>query len=210
MNDLAQSAIDSALSNDWDKAIRLNLKILKDYPSNTDAMNRLCKAYVEKGNLKKAKTIINKILTIDPYNLIARKFQDKCKKLTFHTEHKEFSSVDVFIEEPGKTKIVNLIHLGPKEVLSSVDYGDSTEMISYGHRISIKTPNGKLIGKLTDDLSNRIKKLLTMGFTYKTYIKSISEKEVSVIIRECSKPKKHTQIYSFPPERLNNLNKILI
>jgi hypothetical protein len=55
MDKLAQEAIEAALSKDWNEAIKLNLQILKFNSGNTDALSRLCKAYLETGNYRKPK-----------------------------------------------------------------------------------------------------------------------------------------------------------
>ncbi|MAG59326.1 hypothetical protein CMO96_00865, partial [Candidatus Woesebacteria bacterium] len=77
MDSAAQRAIEKALHGDWKEAVVLNEQILKDNPGNKEALNRLARAYLELGKLRKATTYYKKVLTIDPYNGIAKKSLDR-------------------------------------------------------------------------------------------------------------------------------------
>ena len=71
--DLAQKAVTHALAGHWKEAVKLNNEILKKDPKDVDCLNRLAKAYAETGNIKKAKSITEKVLKIDSFNSIAAK-----------------------------------------------------------------------------------------------------------------------------------------
>ncbi|MFH2019359.1 MAG: tetratricopeptide repeat protein, partial [bacterium] len=73
MKNLHTQAISSSLNSDWEIAIELNSLILKDEPNNIAALNRLARAYTELNQKESAKTVYNKVLTLDKYNQIALK-----------------------------------------------------------------------------------------------------------------------------------------
>ena len=81
MNDLAQQAIYNALSCEWVKAVNVNEEILKENPSDIDALNRLARAQAELGKFKKARISAQKVIKIDPFNTIATKALLKWKNL---------------------------------------------------------------------------------------------------------------------------------
>ena len=101
---LAQKAIDLALKGDWEKAVEVNLQIAKIAPNDTDALNRLARAYAETGAIPKAKTTAEKVLKIDSVNPIAIRSLEKWKSLK---KNDKLSSTDIssdtFLEEPGTT-----------------------------------------------------------------------------------------------------------
>jgi len=117
--DLAQKAISSALAGNWEKALKINLEILKKNPQDINALNRTARAYAELGKTKKAKNTTQKTLKIDPLNTIAIKSLEKWKKIPSKEAQKTITlSAQAFLEEPGKTKMVKLIHLGAPQVIA--------------------------------------------------------------------------------------------
>ncbi len=202
--DLAQKAISSALSCNWQEAVECNLQILKDTPSDIDALNRLARAYAESGNFKKAKSTAQGVLKIDPFNSIASKSIEKWKKLKKQDLHPSYISMpQTFLEEPGKTKIVSLLHLGSPEVVAELDSGDEVILNTHSHRVSVNVQDGKYIGRLPDDLSARLRKLIQLGNEYKVFIKSSLSQDVKVFIREVKRAKNLADIPSFSPEKID-------
>jgi hypothetical protein len=146
-----------------------------------------------------------KVLKIDPIDSIANKALNKWKEMKpgkFHSLPNQ-SSAEAFLEDPGKTKIVPLVHLGSQTVLSELDSGDKIKLDCHCHRIAVTTVDGKYIGRLPDDLSARIKKLVALENKYEALIKSIDpQSQVKIFIREVAKGKKAAQIISFPGDKL--------
>lgn len=205
MNDsLAQQAIESALSGNWEKAVEVNLKILDKIANDLDALNRLARAYAELGNINKAKENSNKVIEIDPFNSIALKALAKWKNAKRGDPTKSIT-VDptTFLEEPGKTKTVNLINLGSTEIISKLDAGDRVQLDYHCHRIAVATLDGKYIGRLPDDLSLRIKNLVKKGNEYEATIMCIAEKEIKIFIRETQKGPDTKDMVSFPLEKID-------
>lgn len=204
LNDLAQEAISSALKGDWDKATQLNLKILKESPKDTDALNRLARAFAETGDFKNARNYAQKVLEVDPFNSIATKSLEKWKRLKKgDTLSTGLSSAQVFIEEPGKTKIISLIHLGDSKTMAKLDAGDPVNLNTHSHRVSVCTSDGKYVGRFADNVSSRIKKLIKLDYAFQTFIKSIEPKDVKIFIKEVSRPKEYIDTPSFPSEKID-------
>lgn len=201
---LAQRAVSLALSGDWQEAVKVNLEILKDSPKDVDALNRLARAYSEIGNIVKAKATAGKALKIDPQNSIAQRCLDKWKAYKKNgSQTKSSISIDAFLEESGKTKIISLLNLGELKSFANLDPGEEVKIDSHAHRISIVSSDGKYIGRLPDDLSARLRKLIKSGNKYQVLIKSVEPKEVIVFIRELSKDPSVKNILSFPPEKID-------
>jgi len=201
---LAQKAISKALSGDWKEAADINLQILKNNPKDIPSLNRLARAYVELGEIKKARISAEKVLKNDPINKIAQKTLAKIKGLKEgETISSGPSSAQVFIEEPGKTKIVPLIHLGDPTIIAKLDAGDEVKLDHHCHRVQVSTLKNDYIGKIPDDISLRIKQLVKLGNQFQAIIKSSDPKEVKVLIREIVKGKNAKNITSFPSDKID-------
>lgn len=205
--DLAQDAIDAALCGSWGKALQLNEEILKENPKDIDALNRLGRAYAELGNVQKARENVTKVLKIDPFNSIAQKALDRWKGVKIGSVPMSGPiSSQMFLEEPGKTKIVSLLHLGSQNRMAESNAGDEVKFNCRSHRVSVLSLSGKYIGRLPDDLSARIRKLDNLGYEYKAFIKSVDKTEIKILIRETKRPTKLSDIPSFPAEKLHYIS----
>src|SRR3990172_299453 len=202
-DDLAQKAVSLALSGNWEEALLVNKKILQDDLKDVDALNRQARAYAELGKLSKAKACAKKVLKIDPFNTISLKSLEKWKELKRGEALKSTpTSPQTFLEEPGKTKILSLIHLGDYKVIAKLDSGDEITLNTRSHRISALSNDGKYVGRLPDDLSARLKKLIKLGNEYLAFIKFANAKEVRVFIRETKRARKLADIPSFSTEKI--------
>ena len=204
---LEERAIKAALDKNWNQAIDLNKQILGENPNDIDSLNRLSKAYLETGNLKEAKKINQRAIEIEPYDKIALKISEKIKytRKGDLEKNNEIISFDgkLFLEEPGKTKIVKLINTGGKKLISQLNSGDDVAMSYHSHRVSVNTLSGKYIGKLPDDIAAHLKKLIRFGNKYQARIKSVNEDGVRVFISEEFRAEKVKNIMSFPVEKIN-------
>lgn len=178
---LTQKAIECALNLEWAKAIDLNIKILEDDPNDVDALNRLAKAYFESNNIKKAITTSQKVLKIDESNNIAKNALIRYKQKT--PLRNSQSKIVNFIEEAGKTKITTLINLGSEKVYSCLYAGEEVRLVTHAHKVSVTTENNEYIGKLADDISARLRRLIKDGHKYNVFIKSVAKKQVKVFIK---------------------------
>lgn len=205
-SDLSQLAIAAALCGDWQKALEINSEIIKTQGNSPDVLNRVARAYAELGELEKARKTAQKVLDIDPFNTIAHKCLLRWKNIkngnSKSNSQPNVLSAQTFLEEPGKTRILNLLHLGDADCLLNLDCGDELRLVTHPHSISVSNLDGKHIGKLPDDIAYRLRKLMNEGNTYKIFVKSAQSNEVKVFIRELKRAKNISHIASFPTEKL--------
>jgi len=203
-NDLALKAIDFALARKWDEAVETNLKILDSSSEDTDALNRLARAYSELGEIGKARQTAEKVISIDPVNSIALKCLERWKTINKVKKDTSPISVDTFLEEPGRTKLVTLMNTGDKTVFANLDPGEEVKLATFAHRVSILTHDGRYIGRLPDDIAARLRQLIKSGNKYQSLIKSVEPKNVTVFIRELEKGDGDSKdVASFPPEKID-------
>lgn len=185
-SDLAQEAINAALTGDWEKAILVNSKILKDNSSNIDALNRIARAYVESGNVAKGQLITKKVLKLDPTNPIANRCFLKWQNYTPRSSASKFTiSPNLFIEEPSKTKVISLINLGDTSILEQLCCGDVVKLQPNTHRVNVHTAlSDKYIGRFPDDVAARFIKLMRDGNVYEALIKLASKNQVKIFVRQ--------------------------
>jgi tetratricopeptide (TPR) repeat protein len=200
---LAQKAVKFAVSGQWTEALATNLEILVSYPKDINTLNRLARCYSELGQISKAKETAKKVLSIDPTNQIALKCISKYNNIKNGSKRiSEINSPEAFLEDPGKTKVVELLNLGDKKIISCLDTGDSLKITCHPHKVSI-TQNDKYIGRLPDDLSVRMRNCIKSGNTYSVLIKSARPDSVTIFIRELSNK---TKSPSFPIEKINYIS----
>lgn len=200
---LEQKAIKAAMNGAWDQAIELNQKILKLEPENTAALNRLARAFWEKGNLESARKTYRQVLSIDSYNIIASK---NLKRLADHQKtpskkeiKKKTAEGAIFLEEPGKTKVVKLIRLASPEVLSTLDSADEVLLAPKTHAISVTSSDNTYLGTVPDDLSHRLLRLIKGGNQYQAFVKAVDRQNLEIFIREIKRAPKFHSIPSFTP-----------
>jgi len=204
MEKLAQQAISLALSGKWGEALAINLKILESSPQDTDALNRAARTYGQLGKIKEAKTFTSRVLKIDPTNKIAIRALEKWKNTGVTGGH-PFSplSPQVFLEEPGKTKIINLINRGDQKMISTLSSGDEIRLIIRKKSICVLTLSNKYLGRIPDDLSAKLRELIKHGNEYRALIKTADKNEVKIFLRETKKAEKLKDIPSFSGEKVN-------
>lgn len=207
METLAQTAVSLAMKGNWEEAVKVNLSILKQSSGDTGALNRLARAYFETGDIVKSRSTAQRVLKIDPNNPIATKCLAKWKGLKKAEKQSAVGiSSESFLEEPGKTKLVNLIHLGGPDIIANLVAGNSISFLNHPHRVSAITSDGKYIGRLPDDLAARLGKLIRMGVKYQVLIKSIGKQEVKIFIREIEKSNAAKSLISFPGEKIEYIS----
>lgn len=208
---LTQFAIEAALTSDWNEATKINQKILEASKDNIEALNRLAKAQCSQGEIVKAQKTYKKVLEIDPYNIIAQKNLEKLSKVTEpkngnsnHNGNEKTKTPNlstVFLFEPGKTKVINLLNLAPPCVLAILNCGDRVEMNLKKHSICITTSDGTYLGALPDDLSHKLLTYIAGGNQYEAYIKYATIKMLTVYIKEVKRSQRFINQPSFQEKR---------
>lgn len=199
---LHQQAINAALDNKWEEALKINKKIIKSDPQSIDALNRQARAYMELGKSSLAKKYYSEVLKIDSYNPIAQKNLKIMKSFKSNGQaptpcNQSRLSPSLFLQEPGKTKIVNLLKVAEPQKLSHAFCGMRVEMTVKNRKITIVDANGNYLGVLPDDISHHLSRLFKGGNRYELFIKSVKVNGLSVIIKEVFRSKKFKNQPSF-------------
>ena len=200
---LAQIAAQAALDCNWQEAIRINQKILKGNQEDVEALNRLARAQVCTGEIEKAQKTYKKVLSLDPYNIIANKNLSKIniangrsngqgKNITFRS-----NLTSLFLSEPGKTKVLSLLNLAPPNVLSVLNYGEEVRLNPKSHAMSVTTTEGVYLGALPDDIAHKLIAFIGGGNKYEAYVKSVTPKNLTIFIKEVERSEKFTNQPSF-------------
>lgn len=202
---LSQLAIDAALDYRWDEALTLNKQIIKLDPQNIDGLTRLARVYMEMGRSNLAKKYYSEVIKIDPYNPIALKNLKIIKSfksigninIINHTSGTARLSPSLFLQEPGKTKIVNLLKVAEPQKLSQAYCGMPVKIVIKNRKIAIVDTNGNYLGVLPDDINHFLLRLLKGGSKYDLFIKSIKVNAMSVLIKETFRSKRFKNQPSF-------------
>lgn len=203
---LVTQAVSAALAGDWNTALSINQQLLTVNPGDLEALNRIARAYSELGDFPKARETYSQVLELDKYNSIATK---NLKKLKLLSEKKVKNSSlssptnnhsaqpSSFLEEPGKTKVVQLVNPAEPTVLSGISEGDSVLLAPRGRRITITTSEGLYLGCLPDDLSRFMQILIKGGNKYEAFARMVKPTSLSVFIRELHRSKRFGNRPSF-------------
>lgn len=185
---LKNQAIQAALNGNWQEAIILNKSLVAKNPKDIDALNRLALAYSIIGKTKEAKSTYQKVINLDPLNAIAlrnlKKLKEKNGQLINGYSLKQINNE--FLEEPGKTKVVELVNIAQPKITENLSTGQSMELSV--KRLKIFVSEGKqYIGVLPDDIARRLIKFIKGGSAYEAYVKSAGSHKVSVFVKEVKK-----------------------
>lgn len=199
---LAQAAIEAALCSNWQQALKLNKKILKIEPQNVDALARLARANMELGKSNLAKKYYGEVLKYDPYNPIAIKNLKIIKSFKSNGEGNHLNghsilSPSLFLQEPGKTKVVNLLKVAEPQKLSHIFCGMKVALVLKNRGITIVDPSNSYLGVLPDDTAFRLIRLLKGGNKYELFIKAIKVNGLAVLIKETYRSKRFKNQASF-------------
>ncbi len=202
---LSYQAIDAAMDCRWEEALKLNKKIIKEDPKNVDALNRQARVYMEMGRLNLAKKYYLAVTAIDPYNPIALKNLKIIKSFkTSGAKHSDIPlngstklSASLFLQEPGKTKIVNLLKVAEPQKLSKAFCGMAVAMVIKNRKIIVVDNDGDYLGVMPDDTNHHLLRLLRGGNKYELFIKSIRVNGLAVLIKETYRSKRFKNQPSF-------------
>jgi tetratricopeptide (TPR) repeat protein len=199
MPSLKSQAIQTALVGDWNNAVTLNQSILLEDPNDIDTLNRLAFAFLSLGNTKEAKNLYEKVLSLDMKNPIALRNLKRLNENQFKISNTPLNNL--FIEEPGKTKVMELLNIADKKVVAYLRSGEMIELRIKRNRIFALNSENQFIGMLPDDICQRLIKFINAGNEYEAYIRTVDSNRVSVFVRETKRVKKFRDQPSF----VNNL-----
>ncbi len=196
---LKQLAVLAAKQGEWQKAIDFNQAILEQEPTDVGAFNRLGVSLLQLRQITEAKKAFKSALSLDRFNTIAKKNLDKLNQNEAIGQTLTFSKQQ-FIEEPGKTKVIELHRLAGKQVLDMVSVGSKCQFVCKKRFISVEA-DGTYVGALPEDISFRLSKLIQNGNEYECYIRSATTSTCSVYVRELVRSEANRDTSSFPINR---------
>ncbi len=202
MISIKNQAIYTALNGDWEKAITLNKTLIKDNPNDIDALNRLAFAFSLTGRTKDAKNIYKKVLKIDALNSLALR---NLKKIEAGKEEVSNIKKDIlptnasntFLEEPGKTKIVEAVNIAQPQVINMLRTGELLELSVKRLKIFLLAEPKQYVGMLPDNISRRLIKFIKSGNIYEAYVKSVSDHHLIIFIKEIKRTARYKDQPSF-------------
>lgn len=184
ISDIAQLAINAAAAGRWDESITFNEEIIAMEPTNVQALNRLAFCYLQSNDTTKAKKIYQQVVDMEPTNTIAQKYLSLIKSKVTISPAPVVNGND-FIEEPGKTKSLQLQRLADPDVVLATPIGTACELIAKNHRVNVQTLAAKTyLGALPDDIAFKLLKLLKIGNIYTVFVQATSKKSCTVFIKE--------------------------
>lgn len=192
---LKNQAIQTALEGDWKRAIDLNQLILEEDPKDIDTLNRLAFAYLSSGNPKDAKDLYEKVLVLDMQNPIA--IRNLKRLYDVNTKRGTITINNLFIEEPGKTKALDLLNIADKKVISHLRSGEQLDLRIKRNKIFAYDFDNEFIGMLPDDICQRLIKFIVSGNQYEAYVRTVDNNKVGIFIREVKRAKKFKNQPSF-------------
>lgn len=204
MSALTTQAIQTALLGDWTSAIKLNEEILKDNPDDINTLNRLGFAMLSIGNIKSAKNVYERVLSLDMKNPIAIR---NLKRVNSGNSIKPNIPLNnLFIEETGKTKIIELINIADKKIISHLRSGEKISVKIKRNKIFALDSEDQYLGMLPDDIGKRLTEFMNGGNEYDAYIWSVDDNKINIFIREVKRVKRYSNQPSFISGDKSKLN----
>ncbi len=201
MPSLKDQAIKLALENNWEEAIRINLEILEAQSKDIDGLKRLAYAYMQAGKFSDAEKTYQDIIELDRTNPIPTKNLRKLQTLSKqngvagsnHVNHMD----NVFIQEAGKTKTVDLTNVADKRTLLNLQHGDDIFLTIKRSKIFAQTMDKTYVGMLPDNIGIRLASFMKGGNEYQACVKGVDDKSVTIFIKEVKRAKKFSNQPSF-------------
>lgn len=195
------TAIKFALENKWEEAYEENLKLLAENPNDIDTINRTAYASLKLGKYKQAKDYYQQVVDLDKTNPIAIKNLKRLETISkgnFKKTNVSISNMtDIFIEEAGKTKTVDLKNIADKKTLSLLEPGEPVILVVKRLKIFVQMMDKTFIGMLPDNIGMRMITFMNGGNEYTACVKGVGENSVSIFIRETKKATKFKNQPSF-------------
>ena len=192
---LPERAIALAMQNRWREAADVNRTILKIDPNDADAYNRLGKALLELGQIREAYDAYARAVELSPTNMIAQKNMQRLAPLVqqgatiaapARASAGEPLRPQTFIEETGKTGLTTLINLASGPTLLTLTAGDRVALrVEAGNLlVYTSTDSDAYLGQVEPKLAHRLLRFIEAGNRYSAAVTTVSEKSLTILIRE--------------------------
>ena len=208
IRDLSREAVNLALQGEWERATEVNKAVLELFSDDVEAMNRLVKALIELGNYLDARTVLNHVCEVAPYNNIAKKNRARLDQLTADPEmantgsskqpRKSAGAPHIFIEESGKSRTTVLRNTSANQAVLHLYPSDRVALSRDKNTVTVRTLDGQLLGYIEPKMGNRLARLIDGGNRYAAAAVTVNDQGVSVIIRETFKHRDLQNVCSFP------------
>ncbi len=199
--DKAKEAIALALSSRWQEAVEFNREIIDEFPRDVEAHNRLGKALSELGLYREAKAAFGRTLEISPANSIARKNLRRLDQLSEDApvpRQGAKATLQLFIEERGRSGSISLTRLPPGGAHLHVAPGDAVQLRVTGGGLTVESPEGLYLGEVELRQGQRLARLMEGGNRYEAAVTSVQEDSLVIMIRETYQHSSQQGIMSFP------------
>ena len=198
----ARKAVALAMKNRWEDAATINRSIIREFPNDIEAYNRLGKALSELGRNREARQAFQFVLHHSPNNSIAKKNLSRLTKLADADAPRAVSRASrnphTFIEDSGKAGVTLLTKLAAPDVLLKLSPGDIVRLHTGPKGLSVTDESGAYLGEVEQKVGKRIARLILGGNRYEATITSVEEGELAIIIRETFRSSAQAGIVSFP------------
>ena len=200
--DRAKRAVALAMHGKWEQAATVNQSIVREFPDDLEAYNRLGKALSELGRNRDAKAAFESVLQRSPNNSIAKKNLVRLAKFSDDVSprvaKRASRSVHAFIEESGKAGVTTLTKPAPTSVLLELTPGDLVKLSVTGRALTVTDESGAYIGLVEPRVGSRIARLIKGGNRYEATVTSAEDQRLDIIIRETYKSPSQMGVVSFP------------
>lgn len=197
-----KAAIALAMQSRWSEAVSVNRSLIDDFPGDLESYNRMGRALTELGRIDDAREAFSRVLEVSPHNTIARKNLDRLDQLGDNLPRQQPThrrATQAFIGESGKTLVTSLVNVAPPKALARLTPGDDVNLELVGRRLNVTDEvSGEELGQVESKTASRIKRLMSGGNRYAATLKSVDDREVTIIIREVYKHPSQARIVSFP------------
>ena len=178
-------------------------QLILDSSAEVDAMNRLGKALMELIRYGEAREVLDKVVSIAPYNIIAKKnlarlTQLENTPLTSRQVRKAGSAPQLFIEESGKSGTTLLQKVSTGQVVAQIAPSESTDLVVENNTIKVYTRDNEYLGQIEPKLGRRLIRLMLGGNRYDSAIIGVNNQGISIIIREIFRHRSLHNVCSFP------------
>ena len=214
-NDLAKRAVAFAMRSRWEDAEKANRAILRRFPNDVEAYNRLGKALSELGRNREARTAFQAVIDRSRNNAIAKKNLARLAKLDDGDDEARRAEADGdggesaktpprsglgvrFLAESGKAGVTALTKLGAPATLRKLTPGDLVRLETGGGGLTVTDEFQEYVGQVEPRVGSRIARLMRGGNRYEATVTSAEDREMIVIIRETYKSPSQARVVSFP------------
>jgi len=112
---------------------------------------------------------------------------------------------NMFIEEQGKTKIVELVNVAQPSVINNLRTGQSLSLFVKRLKIFVLDSGNQYVGVLPDNIGKRLIKFIKAGNQYEAYVKSAFDHHIIIFIKEI----KRTSRLKDQPSFISSAEKVL-